>query len=120
MERGGSMTDDLFSSMYQGSAPSTVSDTSALAASKVTDPLRARSYRMIVEALVAYGHLTRERLMEVTGIRESSLCARIFELRPTWVRKNDGAGKSSAGLTVDTYSLTDAGMDRWRQAGATP
>lgn len=109
---------DLFSSAYQGSAPSVVSATSESAASKVTDPMRAKSYRKIFEALAARSPMTREQIMAATGIKESSACARIWELRPTWIVAHSGGGRSSAGLTVDTYELTDAGIQKWRDAAA--
>lgn len=107
---------DLFSNVFRGPAPSVVSDTSAEAASKVTDPMRARSYRKIIATLAAYGAQTRERISFLTGLKESSLCARLWELRPTWVRVNSGAGKSACGLTVDTYELTAAARQRWKEA----
>lgn len=106
---------DLFANVYRGAAPSVVSGTSEEAASKVTDPMRTRSYRKIVTALAAYGAQTRERLTFLTGLKESSLCARLWELRPTWVKANAGAGKSMCGLSVDTYELTAAARARWKQ-----
>lgn len=109
---------DPYSSMYAGRAPSVISETSERAASRITDPMRATSYRKILEALAAHGAMTRERLAGATGLKESSLCARLFELRPTWITAISAGGKSTAGLAVDTYDLTPAGLDRWRQAGA--
>lgn len=110
------MSDDLFSNAYRGPAPSVMSATSEAAASTVTDPMRAKSYRKIVGTLAAYGPMTREQIMAATGIKESSLCARLWELRPTWIKANDGAGKSACGLSVDTYELTPAARERWREA----
>lgn len=109
------MTDDF--DLFSGPAPSVISETSALAASKVTDPMRARSYRLIIEALANRGGaMTREALMLFTGKKESSLCARLWELRPTWIKTNPGAGVSGAGLRVDTYELTPAALERWKKA----
>lgn len=109
---------DFLSDLYRGPAPSSVSDTSAVAASKVSDPMRAKSYRKIIEALAAGGAMTREQIIAATGMKESSACARIWELRPQWIRAIEAAGKSAAGMSVDKYELTDAGLNRWRQAGA--
>lgn len=93
------------------------STTSATAASKITDPMRAESYRKIMLTLGAIpddGVLSREELSVRTGIKESSLCARLShrELRPTWVEAVEGACLSSAGVAVDGYRLTDKGRAR--------
>lgn len=93
------------------------SATSEEAASKVTDPCRAASHaKIMVELYVAerngIGPLTREQLCARTFMKESAACARIAELRPTWVQKHDGAGKASSGCAVDQYSLTEAGKAR--------
>ncbi len=91
------------------------SESSRKAAKLVTNPVRARSHRLIMAALAASGPLTREALSERTGLKESTLCARLYELRPMWVHVA-GVGPAASGCTVDTYDLTDAGVRRWQQA----
>ncbi len=93
------------------------SDSSREAASLVTNPIRARSYRLIFAALVEAGFpLNREELSERTGIKESSLCARISELRPTWLAVAGSRVLSSSGVACDAYMLTEAGHRRWHDA----
>lgn len=92
------------------------SATSEAAAKAVTDPCRAASHaKIMVELYRSDVPLTREELSARTYTKESSLCARLFELRPLWVATHDGAGRSAAGLAVDTYSLTEAGRKRVRE-----
>lgn len=93
------------------------SATSEEAASTVTDPCRAASHAKIMVELYraerrGEGPLTREQLCVRCYMKESAACARIAELRPTWVQRHDGAGTASSGCAVDTYSLTEAGRAR--------
>lgn len=93
------------------------SATSAAAAAKVTDPMRADSYRKIMLVLGAIpddGVLSREELSVRTGIKESSLCGRLSdrELRPDWIEAVESACVSSAGVAVDGYRLTTKGRAR--------
>lgn len=91
------------------------SATSQAAADAIDGPFRRASYRKILTVLVAASRpLSREAIAELTGIKESSLCARLSdrELRPTWVQCVPGACISSAGVSVDGYVATQATRDR--------
>lgn len=93
------------------------SRSSELAAQAIDGPFRRRSWRLVMLALAAAGRpMSREALAERTGIKESSLCARLAELRPEWVEAVDRACTSSAGIAVDGYTLTSAGAARVRSA----
>src|SRR5690349_11202887 len=72
------------------------------AAASISDPMRARSHRLIMLALQASPRpLSREQLAERTGLKESTLCARLADLRPQWVQAVDRACVSKAGKHVD-------------------
>lgn len=60
--------------------------------------------------------LTREYICARTQIRESTACARLFEMRPEWVEQVVDGGKTSSGIVCDTYRLTAAGLARTREA----
>lgn len=60
--------------------------------------------------------LTREALSSMTGLKESTLCARLYELRPIWIEQREGAGRAASGFAVDAYALTSVGQDRWAEA----
>ncbi len=111
------MTLDLFDPpTIRTEAPSAPgSASSAEAASLVTEPMRTRSYRLIFTALAAHGLMSREQLSSVTGQKESSLCARLSELRPTWVVARSGAIVAASGCRVDGYELTAVGRRRFEQ-----
>ena len=88
-------------------APSAPGSRSSEEAARVADPMRARSHRLIMIALLqsAGRPLSREELAERTGIKESTLCARLAELRPFWIEALDRACVASSGLHVDGYRL---------------
>ncbi len=87
------------------------------AAAAVTDPMRARSHRLVMLALQASGRpLSREEIAERTGIKESTLCARLAELRVLWVEAVDRACVARSGLKVDGYALTESGRHRLKGA----
>ncbi len=101
------------------SAPGSAS--SAEAASLVTEPMRTRSYRLVMTVLATIAHpgyLSRDELSDRTGILGQTLCARISELKPTWVEAVDGACRSRAGRAADGYRLTEAGWRRMMKANA--
>lgn len=107
----------LWTPAIESPAPVAPGSESSEEAARVIEPLRAKSHRRVLQALASADRpLTREEIAARTGMKESSLCARIAELRPLWVAKHDGGGKSSSGLKVDTYSLTEATMRRMRAA----
>lgn len=99
-------------------APGSV--TSATAADRIVDsPFRRKSWRAVMLTLGALPDaavLSREALSERTGIPQHVLCARLSELRPTWVEAVSGACTSSAGVAVDGYRLTAAGRARLVEA----
>lgn len=100
-------------------APSVRSATSEAAADLIQNsPLRRRSHRLVMLVLAKeYPHgLSRERLAELTGLKESSLCARLSELVPVWVECLDGAAMSKARMQVNAYRLTRLGFERVRDA----
>ncbi len=80
--------------------------------------MRARSHRLIMNYLAIHWPepMSREKLADYTEIKESTLCARLSELRPLWVEAVDGACESMAGIRVDGYKLTDAARRRMGNA----
>lgn len=93
--------------------------------SYINDPatrlnVEGRTVRLVGEryAPEPEGHwpLTREELSAATGIKETTLCARLSELRPMWVQRLDRAKRANSGLRVDAYTLTPAGQRRARGA----
>lgn len=92
------------------------SATSEAAAARVENPVRARSHRRIMVALYEAGPLTREALAERLGMKESSLCARLSELRDLWITALPGHAVARSGCRVDAYALTDVGRARVQQA----
>lgn len=89
------------------------SESSREAAESITDPMRARCHRLIMLELASSpAPLSREALSERTGVKESTLCARLAELRPLWVAARDRACTARSGLSVDGYELTPAGRAR--------
>jgi hypothetical protein len=97
------------------SAPGSAS--SERAADSVTNPMRARCHRAVMNALAtANGPVSRESLSGTTGIKESTLCARLSDLVPLWVECLEDACIASSGLKVNGYRLTQAGRNRTREA----
>lgn len=93
------------------------SESSREAAESITDPMRARCHRLIMlELAAATVPLSREMLSYATGIKETTLCARLAELRPFYVASIDRACVAKSGLRVDGYALTDVGRRRVRGA----
>ena len=94
------------------------SESSRDAAAAVSDPMRALSHRSIMRVLAVYGEtpISREALSSATEIKESTLCARLAELRPTWIEAVSRACVSASGVRVDGYRLTTAGTKRVRGA----
>lgn len=101
--------------LLESPAPVAPGSESSRLAAKAIEPFRAKSYRTVMLALLSADKpLTREELSARTGIKESSLCARINELRPLWIERHDMGGVASSGMRVDTYSLTTLGVNRFR------
>lgn len=74
-------------------------------------PFRRKSWRRILYTLATIPRdacLSREEICAAIGMRESSACARLHELAPTWIEVLDGARTSSAGMRVNGYRLTDS------------
>jgi len=70
--------------------------------------MRTRSYRLILLALQSASRpLSREEIAQRTGFKESTLCARLSELRiePAWIEAVDRACVSLCGKRVDGYRL---------------
>lgn len=87
-------------------APSAPGSRSSEEAARIADPFRARSHRLIMLALQSANRpLSREDLADRTGIKESTLCARLAELRPFWIESVDRACVASSGMKVDGYRL---------------
>lgn len=94
-------------------APVAPGSESSRRAAKKIEPHRPSQFTKILLALAASDvPLTREEICARTGLRESSACARLSELSPLWISVNEGAGKSSSGVSVNTYELTPAGRAR--------
>jgi AraC-like DNA-binding protein len=93
------------------------SESSRRAAERMTVAKRTPQWWKVLEALgaVRYG-LTREELSRRTGIKETSLCGRLYELAPLYVQVSKLSGISSADVTVDTYRITAAGRARLSEA----
>lgn len=96
------------------------SATSEAAADRMMrSPFRRKSWRVILLTLGALpesGVLSREALSERAGIPQHVLCARLSELRPTWIAAVSGACRSAAGVSVDGYRITAAGRARLTEA----
>lgn len=91
-------------------APSVPSKTSEDAADAIA-PFRRKSWRQILYTLATIPEtacLSREEICSRIGMRESSACARLWELQPTWIEVLDGARTSSAGMRVNGYRLTES------------
>lgn len=90
------------------------SDTSEAAARSITDPMRAQKHRDIMRLLAIYGDspMSREQIADSLEVKESTLCARLWELRPLWVEAVPRACVALSGHRVDGYRLTDAGKRR--------
>jgi hypothetical protein len=97
------------------------SRSSELAALHIEPRRKGQHWTVLVAlaALAADASLSREELHDITGIKESSLCARLSELRPFWVEAVEMARVASSGLSVDGYRLTTAGRNLVRK-GAEP
>lgn len=90
------------------------SETSQAAAESITDPMRAETHRGIMRYLAMRGDnpASREQIADYLEVKESTLCARLYELRPLWVETVPGACMAISGRKVDGYRLTDAGKRR--------
>lgn len=92
------------------------SESSRLAAEAIDGPLRKASWRKIMLTLAASTKpLSRAELCERTGLLESTACARLAELRPTFVEAVELACTSPSGRPCDGYTLTPAGRARLNQ-----
>jgi hypothetical protein len=79
-------------------------------------PFRRASWRKVLNYLASKAKpVSREELSEAIGIPQHVLCARLSELRPTWVEAHDRVCTSRAGLKVDGYALTLAGASKVRE-----
>lgn len=94
-------------------APVAPGSKSSQAGADVIEPLRKGLRWQVIMSLAAVDHpISREDLSIRTKIKETTLCARLSELRPEWVEMVPNACRSSAGVTVDGYVLTQAGRSR--------
>ncbi len=100
------------------------SKSSERAAELVVDStFRRASWRRILIALYKlppHSALSREELSERTEIKQSSLCARLAELRVHWVERVEDACVSSSRVTVDGYRLSPAGRALLQEKSYTP
>lgn len=100
------------------SAPSAPGSKTSEDSADAIEPFRRKSWRRILYTLASIPEsacLSREEICERIGMRESSACARLFELAPTWIEVLDGARTSSAGMRVNGYQLTTKGRDLFKQ-----
>lgn len=84
-------------------------------------PFRRKSWRRILYTLATIPEtacLSREEICSRIGMRESSACARLYELAPMWIEVLDGARTSSAGMRVNGYQLTAKGRDLFKRGAA--
>jgi hypothetical protein len=90
------------------------SETSRLAAARMTQAKRRPQWYAILEALSGCRYaISREELSIRTGIKESSLCARLAALHTALcVDISSGSCLSSAGVAVDGYRVSEAGRAR--------
>lgn len=87
------------------------SETSRLAAEAI-EPFRRKSWRQILYTLASIPEtacLSREEICLRIGMRESSACARLYELAPTFVEVVEGGCRSGAGVRVNGYRLSASG-----------
>lgn len=92
-------------------APSAPGSKASEDAADAIEPFRRKSWRRILYTLASIPEtacLSREEICGRIGMRESSACARLWELQPTWIEVLDGARTSSAGLRVNGYRLTES------------
>lgn len=92
------------------------SESSRAGARNVAPRQRNQLDRILREMLDRDEPVSREHLVALTGIRESSMCGRLAALEPTWVQKVESACRSRAGVRVNGYLLTAAGRRRARGA----
>lgn len=87
------------------------SDSSRRGAKKI-DPHRNNLYRKIILELGASSApLSREGLSSRLGVKESTLCGRLDEMKHVYVTVEEDVCLSTAGVSVNGYSLTKAGRD---------
>lgn len=113
------MTLDLFDVVnvpdIRSPAPSAPGSESSRRAARAIDPHRPGQYRTVLLALALFADdapVSREALSGITGIKESSLCGRLYELAPLWVEVVPDSCVARSGLTVDGYRLTKHGRGR--------
>lgn len=94
------------------------SDSSRRAALDLSSPFRRETWRRVMVTLYSVypTALSREDLAARIGSKESSLCARLAELRPVWVEAVASTCKAQSGLMVDGYRLTLVGKSRCEKA----
>lgn len=105
----------------QSPAPAAPGSESSARAARAADRFRkGQNYTvMVMLATIDPGAvLSREQISERTGIKESSLCARLADLAPLWVEAVQDACKAKSGVTVTGYRITDLGRKRLRERGA--
>lgn len=92
--------------------PSAPGSKSSEDAADAIEPFRRKSWRRILYTLAsipADACLSREEICERIGMRESSACARLYELAPTFVEVVEGGCRSGAGVRVNGYRLSASG-----------
>lgn len=108
---------DVVTPRIETPAPSAPGSESSRRGATIIDPFRSGIYRKIMLALGASSHpMSREQLSERIDVKESTLCGRLSELRPLWVAVVPDAQRSSAGVLVDGYALTEQGRARLVEA----
>lgn len=94
-------------------APVAAGSTSSAAGARNVAPRRGSQIARILSALYPQpSPIAREHLTRLTGIKETSLCGRLAELVPIWVRCVPDVCTSDAGVHVNGYVITDAGRAR--------
>lgn len=102
-------------------APSAPGSRTSEDAADAIAPFRRKSWRQILYTLASIPEtacLSREEICARIGMRESSACARLYELAPDWIEVLDGARTSSAGMRVNGYQLTAKGRNLFNRGAA--
>lgn len=90
--------------------PAAPGSVSSAEGAKAINPFRRGLRREILISLAAVTvPISREELSARMDVKETTLCGRLYELRPTWVAAVPGFCRSTAGVSVDGYILTKAG-----------
>ncbi len=93
------------------------SESSRRAAERMTVERRRPQWAKVLEALARCRFaVSREELSRLTGIKEASLCGRLYELAPLYVEVSSMSCISAAGEKVNGYRISEAGRRRLAEA----